>query len=76
LNAQHDQLLLVTATLLRTLSMRLLSIIALLMTFALFVWALARATPLAFLTAGAFGIGVLWPVLLVAWLSRNSDGKE
>lgn len=48
---------------LRILSMRLITILALAMTFGLFCWAMARGEWLHFAIAGAFGLTIFLPIL-------------
>jgi hypothetical protein len=62
--------------LLRALGTRILCLIALVMTFGLFAWAMWRGNLLAFLTAGAFGIGVLWPVLFAGFYTIRGKSDE
>jgi hypothetical protein len=50
---------------LRILSMRLITLLALLMTFGLFCWAMAIGQPLHFAIAGAFGVIIFLPILFV-----------
>lgn len=50
---------------LRILSMRLLTLLALAMTFGLFCWAMAGGAWLHFAIAGAFGVSIFLPILLV-----------
>jgi hypothetical protein len=59
--------------LLKALGTRVLCMAALLMTFGLFCWAMSRDSWLSFIVAGTFGLGVLWPVLLVSWSSSRGD---
>jgi hypothetical protein len=69
-----SHLLLVLDVLLRALGQRILAATALVMTFVLFCWAMRLQNPIAFAVAGAFGVGVLWPVLLSGHLrSKESD---
>ena len=69
-----SHLLLVLDVLLRALGQRILAATALEMTFVLFCWARRLQNPIAFAVAGAFGVGVLWPVLLSGHLrSKESD---
>jgi hypothetical protein len=49
----------------RALGARILTFAALAMTFALFCWAMRLQSWLAFAIAGAFGLGVLLPVLFI-----------
>lgn len=58
--------------LLRALGTKLLCVLALLMTFALFVSAMFKASWLALATAGLFAIVALLPALFVAWSGRQS----
>ena len=67
------QILQIADMMLRAVGTRALSFTALAMTFGLFCWAMFRSTPLAFWTAGAFCIGVLWPVLICGYLWRKSN---
>lgn len=61
----------ITNVLLRSLGQRVLTLITLVMTFSLFVWAMLRAEVLTSIIAAAFGLGVLWPVLYIGW--KNGD---
>lgn len=72
--ATPSQVLTLIDILLRSLGMRVVMILTLAMTFALFCWAMWKQTPLAFAVACAFGIGVLWPVLFVGW--REGDKHD
>lgn len=72
--ATPSQVLVLIDVLLRSLSMRIVMILTLAMTFGLFCWAMFRATTLAFEIAGAFGVMVLWPVLFVGW--REGDKHD
>lgn len=74
MNIEPAQLLRLIDVLLRALGSRITSLIALLMTFGLYSWAMARGTWLSFAMAAAFGIGVLLPVLFVGW--HGSDRGE
>lgn len=67
------QILLLLDVLLRALGTRVLSLIALAMTFGLFCWAMKLQSWLAFAIAGAFGLGVLWPVLFVGWRESHHE---
>jgi hypothetical protein len=49
----------------RALGTRIQTLMALAMTFALFCWAMRLQSWLAFAIAGAFGLGVLLPVLFI-----------
>ncbi len=51
-------------TLLKALGTKALTFVALVMTFALFCWAMWLQSWLAFAIASAFGVGVLGPLLL------------
>jgi hypothetical protein len=57
----------------KVLSRRLLTLLGLLMTFGLFVWAMMAATWLHFAIAGAFGIVIFLPIL---WGGRQGDEHE
>lgn len=64
--------------LLKALGTRMLCIVALVMTFGLFVAAMYKGSLLSFEIAAVFGFGVLWPVLLVSYFTTNrgdADGK-
>lgn len=52
----------------RILSVKVLTLLALLMTFGLFSWAMVRDDALHFAVAGAFGAGIFLPIL---WFSRG-----
>jgi len=69
-----SQLLLLIDTLLRALGTKALTFAALVMTFALFCWAMWLQTLLAFGIAGAFGIAVLAPVLWIGSRQGEDDG--
>lgn len=62
---------------LTVLTHRLLTLLALLMTFALSCWAMSEPTWLHFLTSGAFGVLIFLPVLYcdrrpeAKWQSQN-----
>jgi hypothetical protein len=71
--ADASQLFLLVDVLLRALGTRILAATALVMTFALFCWAMRLQSPIAFAVAGAFGVGVLWPVLLSDWQKRKES---
>lgn len=63
--------------LLRALGTRVLCMVALLMTFALFVAAMLKGSWLSFAISGAFGLGVYLPALFASLYSRgDGDGKE
>jgi hypothetical protein len=70
----YGKLLMVTDSLLRALGTRALTFAALIMTFALFSWAMWLQTILAFGVAGAFAIGVLGPVLWIGHKQEKDDG--
>ena len=70
-----SQLFLLLDVLLRALGTRIIAATALVMTFALFCWAMRLQSVIAFSIAGAFGIGVLWPVLLSDW-KRTKETKS
>lgn len=53
--------------LLRALGMRALAVMTLIMTFALFGYAIYKETILASLVAAAFGLSALLPVLYIGW---------
>jgi hypothetical protein len=55
---------------LKVLGARFLTLLALLMTFGLFAWAMFQATWLHFAIAAAFGIVIFLPVL---WHGRTGD---
>jgi hypothetical protein len=59
--------------LLRAVGQRVLAFVTLAMTFGLFSWAMWLQRPLAFGIAGAFTLGVLWPVLYVGWKGGNHE---
>lgn len=61
--------------LLRALGSRMLSLLALSMTFALYAWAMRVSTWLAYVIASTFGIGVTWPVLYVGWRPGEKDDQ-
>jgi hypothetical protein len=50
---------------LTVLTHRLLTVVALVMTFGLFCWAMVMGTLIHFLIAGAFGLAIFLPVLAV-----------
>lgn len=52
----------------KILSVKVLTLLALLMTFGLFSWAMVRDDVLHFAVAGAFGAGIFLPIL---WYSRG-----
>lgn len=52
----------------KILSVKILTLLALLMTFGLFSWAMVRDDVLHFAVAGAFGAGIFLPIL---WFSRG-----
>lgn len=58
--------------LMRALGTRILTFAALAMTFALFCWAMRLQSWLGFAIAGAFGLGVLLPVLYTNWSKSNA----
>lgn len=58
--------------LLRALGMKMLAVMTLVMTFALFSYAMWAQTPLTSIVAAAFGLGVLWPVLYIGWKKGDS----
>jgi hypothetical protein len=72
MNIEPVQLLRLLDILLRALGTRLLWLLALIMTFMLFGWAMYVCTWLALVIAGSFAIGVLWPVLLAGWFTGKS----
>ena len=76
MNIEPAQVLRLIDILLRSLGTRTLCLLALVMTFGLFAWAMERGTWLSFAIAGAFGVGVLWPVLLTAMQRKRSDSSE
>ena len=57
----------------RVLSQRLLTLVTLIMAFALFCWAMYLGDWLRFAVAGAFGITVFLPVL---WKGESRDEKD
>lgn len=69
----QTQVLLVIDTLLNALGKKSLTFVALIMTFALFCWAMRLQSWLAFAIASAFGLGVLGP-LLIAVRKGDDDG--
>jgi hypothetical protein len=73
MNLDPAQILEAIDVLLRALGTKVLCIMALLMTFALYAWAMWKGNTLAFLTAAAFGIAVLLPVLLATFYVRGND---
>jgi hypothetical protein len=73
MNLDPSRILELIDILLRSLGTRALCIMALLMTFALYAWAMFKDNWLAFAIAGAFGIGVLLPVLLATFYVRRDD---
>ena len=76
MNIEPAQLLQLMNVLLRALGTRVLCMVALLMTFSLFGWAMYRGSWLSFAVAGAFGFGVLWPVLLASFWTNRGDKDE
>lgn len=58
--------------LLRALGTKLLCILALLMTFALFAWSMYKGSWLGLAIAGTFAFVALLPTLFVAWSGRQS----
>ena len=58
--------------LLRALGTRVLTLVTLIMTFSLFVWAMYKAEVLTSIIAAVFGLGVLWPVLYIGWKKGDS----
>ena len=73
---QPGQILGLIDVLLRSLATKVLCTAALLMTCALFAWAMYRARLLEFLIAATFVIGVFWPLVLVAWHGSKDNAKE
>lgn len=73
MNLDPARILELIDVLLRSLGTRVLCIMALLMTFGLFVAAMWMGNSLRFWIAGAFAIGVFWPVLLAAFYVRRDD---
>ena len=72
------QILQLMNLLLKALGTRVLCMVALLMTFALFVSAMWKGSLLEFEIAGTFAIGVFWPALASAFFSTrgDDDGKS
>jgi hypothetical protein len=57
----------------KVLSARLLALLALMMSFGLFCWAMAYATWLHFTVAAVFGVTIFLPVL---WGTRGNSGDS
>lgn len=74
-NWNTAQALLILNVLLKALGTKVLALLALAMTFGLFCWAMLLQTWIAFAMAGAFGFGVLWPVLYIGWKSNAGSGE-
>jgi hypothetical protein len=60
---------------LRVLSHRFLTLLALIMTFALFSWAMIQGSWIHFAIAGAFGVVIFLPVLMAQASSASSAAK-
>jgi hypothetical protein len=71
--AKDIDTLLVLGALLKVLGTKALAFATLGMTFTLYCWAMWRLSVLAFAIAGAFGLGVLLPVL---WIGYKGHGHE
>ena len=57
----------------KVLAARVMAVLALIMTFGLYAWAMWGASPLHFGIAGAFGVSIFLPVL---WAARAPDKGE
>ena len=57
----------------KVLAARVMAVLALLMTFGLYAWAMIGASPLHFGIAGAFGLTIFLPVL---WATKAPDKGE
>lgn len=74
MNIEPVQILRLIDILLRALGTRLLWLLALVMTFVLFAWAMYKHTWLSFAIAGGFSIVGLWPVLVAGWFTGKGGG--
>lgn len=59
--------------LLRALGTKMLALLTLVMTFALYSWAMRLQSQLAFAIAGSFGAFVLLPVLFIGWKQQGKS---
>ena len=76
MNIEPAQVLQLMDLLLKALGTRVLCLVALVMTFSLFVLATWRGNWLTFAVAGTFGIGVFLPVLFAGFYTMRGKSDE